>query len=111
MTLWRVSPPLRISARVIGMKPNGDIYGPRPTLVRVFACGPGALELTLLGKQGLETRILVGGRVAAARRIPPGGVWRPRVPAPRSADGGAICTYKIESPGLMGSTRVEFVRR
>ena len=111
MTLWRVTPPLRVSARVIGVKPNGDIYGPRATKVRVFACGRGNLELTLLGKQGLETRIVVDGRVVARRKIPPDTVWRPNVPAPASANGRGICIFKIESPGLMGSTRIEFVRR
>jgi hypothetical protein len=111
MTLWRVHPPLRISARVIGFKPNGDIYGAQTAKVRVFACGPGDLEPTLLGKQGLETRIAVDGRVVLAHRIPPDGVWRPSIPAPPGANGKGTCVYKIESDGLIGSTRVEFVRR
>jgi hypothetical protein len=110
MTLWRVHPPLRISARVIGLKPNGDIYGRQSAKVRVFACGPGNLELTLLGKQGLDTRVAVDGRVAVEHRIPPDGVWRPSVPAPPTADGKGMCVYKIESDGLIGSTRVDFVR-
>ena len=111
MTLWRVRRPLRISARVIGLKPNGDIYGGQTAKVRVFACGPGNLELTLLGKQGLDTRVAVDGRVVVEHRIPPVGVWRPSVPAPSAADGTGTCVYKIESDGLIGSTRVEFVRR
>jgi hypothetical protein len=111
MTLWRVSPPLRISARVIGLKPNGDIYGAQSAKVRVFACGHGNLELTLLGKQGLETRIVLDGRVAARHTIPANGVWRPSVPVPPSANGRGICVFRIESDGLIGSTRVEFVRR
>jgi hypothetical protein len=111
VTLWRVSRPFRVSARVVGLKPNGDVYGHEPAKVRVFGCSPGSLELTLLGKQGLETRIVVDGRVAAAQRIAPDAVWRPSVPAPASASGKGICVFRIESDGLIGSTRVEFVRR
>jgi hypothetical protein len=111
MTLWRVTPPLRVSARVGGLRPNGDLNGGEHAVVRVFGCGRGQLELTLLGKQGLETRILRNGTVRAAQRIPPGGVWRPKVPAPPSANGRRTCVYRIESDGLMGSTRIDFVRR
>jgi hypothetical protein len=37
-------------------------------------------------------------------------VWRPAVPAPASADGTGRCIYELESDGLVGSTRIEFVR-
>jgi len=36
-------------------------------------------------------------------------VWRPRIPAPASADGSGVCTYRLETDGLIGSTRIEFV--
>ena len=110
MTLWHVTAPLRISARVVGLDPNGDIYGSESATVRVFACGRGQLELTLLGKQGLETRIVVDGKIAAGKRIPPNGVWRPSIPAPASANGRGTCVFRIETDGLIGSTRAEFVR-
>jgi hypothetical protein len=99
-----------LSYKLSGFKPNGDVYGREPARVRVFSCGRGSLELTLLGKQGLPTRILVNGKVAAEQAIPPGGVWRPSVPSPASADGSGTCVYTIASDGLIGSTRVEFVR-
>jgi hypothetical protein len=111
MTLWRVTPPLRLSARIAGLDPNGDLYGNESATVKVFACGRGQLELTLLGKQGAETRIFVDGREAAALVIPPEGVWRPSIPAPASADGTGTCVFTIEADGLIGSTRVDFVRR
>jgi hypothetical protein len=109
MTLWRTSSPLELSYRSARFKPNGDIYG-QSAVVRVFGCGRGRLELTLLGKQGLPTRILINGKVAAERAIPNGKVWRPSIPTPSSADGSTTCVYKIASEGLIGSTRVEFVR-
>lgn len=110
MTLWRTDPPVRLAQRVVGLRPNGDLHGSEMAEIRVYACGPGQLELTLLGKQGLPTRVRLDGRVVAARRIPPEGVWRVAVPAPADADGSTRCVYELESDGLVGSTRVEFVR-
>jgi hypothetical protein len=111
MTLWHVDGPVTISDRVLGLQPNGDIWGRSHATVRVFACGPGSLELTVLGKQGLPTRVTVDGRVEAERSVVPGRVWRPSVPAPPSADGRSVCDFRLESDGLIGTTRVEFVRR
>ena len=110
MTLWNVETPVRILQRVRGLQPNGDLYGGASARVEVFGCGPGELQLTLLGKQGLPTRILVDGQVAAERAIPPGTVWRPAVPAPAEADGSGRGVYELETDGLVGSTRIEFVR-
>ncbi len=77
---------------------------------RCSAAGPGELQLTLLGKQGLPTRIRSRGTTLAERAIPPGAVWRVAVPAPESADGTGRCVYVLETDGLVGSTRIEFVR-
>jgi len=110
LTLWRVEPPARVVQRVRGLQPNGDLYGEQSAKIEVFGCGPGTLELTLLGKQGLTTRIRLNGRLLAERAIPPETVWRPAVPAPADADGSGRCVYELESDGLIGSTRIEFVR-
>jgi hypothetical protein len=110
MALWRVTSPLRLSHRIVGLLPNGDLHGESVAVIRVFACGPGRLELTVLGKQGLATRVLVDGAVAVERAVPPGTVWRPSVSAPASADGSKVCVYRLETDGLIGTTRVEFVR-
>ena len=96
--------------RVTGLRPNGDLYGGTSARIEVFACGPGQLQLTLLGKQGFATRIRSGGRTLAERAIPPQGVWRPSVPAPAGADGSGRCLYELQSDGLIGTTRIEFVR-
>jgi hypothetical protein len=110
MSLWRVDPPLRVSRRVLGVKPNGDLYGGSTARVVVFGCGPGELQLTLLGKEGKPTRILWGDRVLAERAIPPGAVWRPAVEAPAAATSGGRCVFRIQTDGLVGSTRIEYVR-
>jgi hypothetical protein len=110
MALWRVSPPVRLSQRVFGLQPNGDLYAGDTARITVFSCRPGRLELTLLGKQGLTTRVLVDGAVVAERAIPAGGVWRVGVPSsPSSANGTSTCVYRLQTDGLIGSTRVEWV--
>jgi hypothetical protein len=109
MVLWRTTSPVELSYRTARFKPNGDVYG-ESAVVKVFRCGRGRLELTLLGKQGLPTRILLDGKVVAERAIPNGEVWRPSISTPTSANGSTTCVYKIAGEGLIGSTRVEFVR-
>ncbi|HUG65203.1 MAG TPA: hypothetical protein VMK83_08300 [Gaiellaceae bacterium] len=110
MTLWRAETPVRILQRITGLRPNGDLHGGESALIEVFACGPGELQLTLLGKQGLPTRIRLGGAVLAERAIVPEAIWRAAVPAPPGADGSGRCVYELETEGLVGSTRLEFVR-
>ena len=109
MILWRTELPVRLTQRVTGIRPNGDLHGGDVARVKVFSCGPGRLELTLLGKEGLPTRVLIGGAVVAEQAVAPGKVWRPSVPAPPSADGRDVCLYRLETDGLVGSTRVEWV--
>ena len=108
--LWRTDAPLQLSYQLAGFKVNGDVYRHEDARVWVFGCGRGRLELTLLGKQGLPTRILLDGKVVAERAIPPGTVWRPSIPTPPTANGSRACVYTIASDGLIGSTRVDFVR-
>ena len=59
---------------------------------------------------GRPDRIRLNGQILAERAITPETVWRPAVPAPPSADGSGRCVYELESDGLVGSTRIEFVR-
>lgn len=108
LVLWRAMAPLRVSTWTLGLRPNGDIV--EPAVLSVFACGPGQLEMTLLGKQGLPVRITVNGRLVRTVRVPPETVWRGAVSAPGDADGAGRCVFEIESDGLVGSTRLEYVR-
>lgn len=110
MALWRLDGPARLLQRVAGLRPNGDLHGGESARIEVFGCAAGELQLTLLGKQGLPTRIRSGGATLAERAIPPEEVWRVAVPAPEGADGSTRCVYELETDGLVGSTRVEFVR-
>jgi len=109
IAVWKVEQPVRLRQRVIGIRPNGDLHGGESARIKVFACGPGRLDLTLLGKQGLPTRVLLDGKVVAERAIPPDTVWRPSVPGPADADGTGECVFRLQTDGLIGSTRVEWV--
>ena len=49
--------------------------------------------------------LTVGRPVVAA-----GEVWNGTIPAPADADETTRCLFELVSPGLVGSTRLEFVR-
>ena len=108
LTLWRVEPPARVNSWKSGVQPNGDIVG--EALVTVYACGPGHLEVTLLGKQGLPVEIRADGILNTRVTVRPGAAWTGSVPTPPDADGRRVCTFALNSPGLVGATRLEFVR-
>lgn len=105
--LWRAEEPLRLVSKAEGFSPVGD-FAERGRVV-VFRCSPGALELTLLGKQGLPVRIRVNGVPWRTIQPAPGSVWRGSVPPLWFADGTSPCVFDLESEGLVGSTRVEWV--
>ena len=108
LRLWRTPGAPRLSTWTTGLKPNGDIVA--PVRVVVYACGPGRLEATLLGKQGTPVEIDVDGTPAARVPLASGGVWNGSVPTPKNADGTRACIFEIRSAGLVGSTRIAFVR-
>jgi hypothetical protein len=108
LVLWRTPQAPTISSWATGLQPNGDIV--QPVDVTVYGCGPGALELTLLGKTGAPVRISVDRQLVRTVVVRPGEVWRGSVPAP-PGDPGRRCRFRIETTGLLGSTRIEFVRR
>ncbi len=108
LTLWRVEPPARVNSWKSGVHPNGDILG--EALVTVYACGPGHLEVTLLGKEGRPVEIRADGILQTRVTVPPNGSWTGSVPTPPDADGRRVCVFALNSPGLVGATRLEFVR-
>ena len=107
MTLWRADTPLRVRWLTSGIQPNGDFVG--RARVEVLGCEAGHLSLTFLGKDGTPVQISVDGRKALTVTPAAGSVWSGDVPAPDDADGTSRCVYEIDSPGLVGSTRIEFV--
>jgi hypothetical protein len=107
MTLWQADSPLRILWITSGFRANGDIFG--TARITVPRCTQGHLSLTLLGKQGTPVQVSVNGRTALTVTPAPGTVWTGDVPAPANAHGTGACIYEIDSPGLIGTTTIEFV--
>jgi hypothetical protein len=108
LRLWRTAGVPRVSSVTVGLKPNGDIV--QPVRVLVFDCSRGRLELTLLGKQGTPVEIRRNRRPVAHLTPAPGSVWNGFVEAPPEDADARFCTFEITSTGLVGSTRIEFVR-
>ena len=108
LTLWQAERPVRVSTVRAGVQPNGDISG--LAQITVYACRPGSLELTLFGKVSAPVEVRVNGNLRALRILPPNAVWTESVAAPEDADGRSSCLFELETPGLIGSTRIEFVR-
>jgi hypothetical protein len=108
LVLWRPERPARLLTWATGILPNGDLMG--LSRVQVFDCGPGRLELTLLGKEGSPFLVRLDGRVVYRRTLAPGEIARPKLPTPPAARGGRRCVYELDSAGLLGTTRVDFVR-
>jgi hypothetical protein len=104
--LWHVEEPLRLVSRTEGFTPVGDFGRAK---VVVYPCGPGALELTLLGKEGFPIRLGVNGFPWQTVELQPGGVWSGAVPSLRPGGERLPCLFELESNGLVGSTRVEWV--
>ncbi len=109
LRLWRTPGPPQLSTVTVGLRPNGDIS--EPVTILVYACGPGRLELTLIGKDGTPVVISVDGAPKRRVAVAAGTVWTGSVPAPTSATGKTTCTYQLRSAGLVGSTQIGFVRR
>lgn len=108
MALWRVDAPARLESVAVGLGANGDFAD--TVRVTVYACGPGRLELTLLGKSGAPIAIRANGIPRRVVAPPPQGLWQGSVAAPPDADGTSLCVFELSPSGLAGSTRIAFVR-
>jgi hypothetical protein len=103
--LWRVAEPLRLVSRTGGFSPIGDF---RDATVVVYRCGPGALEVTLLGKDGAPIATRVNGFPYETYELAAGESQSVAIRAVGAAE-GEPCLFELESAGLAGSTRVEWV--
>ncbi len=108
LTLWQADSPLRIRWTTSGVAANGDIVG--TARITVPQCAQGHLSLTLIGKSRTPVSIGVDGRTAITITSAPGTVWAGDVPPPTRPRSTGVCVYEIDSGGIVGTTRIEFVR-
>jgi hypothetical protein len=103
--VWRVAEPLRVISRTSGFSPIGDFW--KGTVV-VYRCGPGRLEAALLGKEGAPVVARVNGFPYDTFEVPRE-TSRTIAVRPIGVIAGAPCVFELESEGLVGSTRIEWV--
>jgi len=108
LILWRTDGPPRLSTATAGVLANGDFTS--SASLTVFDCGSGRLELTLLGKSGNPLELRLDGITRQRVELGGGMVWRGAVEALPYASEDGICVFELVSDGLVGSTRLEFVR-
>jgi hypothetical protein len=108
LVLWRTEGPPRLATASTGVLANGDFTD--AATFTVYDCGPGRLELTLLGKTGNPVALRLDGITRTIAEVPGGGVWRGAVETAAYASEDGHCFFELVSEGLVGSTRLEFVR-
>ena len=106
--LWRPEPPTRVATTTTGILANGDME--QPGTVTVFDCTEGQLEATLLGKTGNPVSLRLDGITRRVVEVPAGTIWRGAIETEPYATEDGICEFGLASSGLLGSTRLEFVR-
>jgi hypothetical protein len=108
LVLWRTDGSPRLSTATAGVLANGDFTN--SAALTVFGCGKGRLEATLLGKTGNPLELRLDGITRERVDLPAGAVWRGGLATLPYATENGICVFELVSPGLVGSTRLEFVR-
>ena len=108
LALWRPEPPTRASTLTTGVLANGDIV--EPATLTVFDCSAGRLEATLLGKSGNPVSLRLDGITRRVVDVPGNTVWRGALEIEPYASEDGVCVFQLASEGLLGSTRLEFVR-
>jgi hypothetical protein len=108
MAAWRTSGPIRVLTSIDGFLPNGDFGG--VAHVTVYGCGPGDLEVTILGKTGDPIIARVDGVVVGRLHTPAEKSVTHSIAAPPNADGTRACVFELDNPGFAGSTSIRFAR-
>jgi len=106
LVAWRPQEPVRIELTRSGFLPNGDFT--RNAQVTVYACRPGTLDVTILGKSGDPVRASVDGIQVATLQTPAGQSAIHRIPTPPYADGTHACGFQLDTDGFAGSTAIVF---
>ena len=109
LAAWRQDGPVRVVLRTAGFLPNGDFSG--KVAITVFACRPGTLDVTVLGKSGDAVEARVDGIAVARLETPAEDAETHRIPSPPYSDGTRACGFELETPGYAGTTKIVFTPR
>jgi len=108
LTLWRLDGEPRLSSVQRDVLPNGDITA--AGRLTVYDCTGGRLELTLIPKKTRVVTVRLDGRVVERARIAGLPFWNGTVYVPQG-DGPRVCHFELDAQALLGTTRLDFVRR
>jgi hypothetical protein len=107
LTLWRLTPPARLSTITAGVNVNGDIE--TRASVTALDCRGGTLQLTLLPKATPTVSIYLDGKLAVRANIEGLPYWNGSVGVPATHRSNR-CVFTIKAGLLLGSTQIAFVR-
>jgi hypothetical protein len=107
LTLWKLDGPARLSLQLFDIQPNGDIVA--PAHIKVWDCGGGTLQITLLPKATKQLVIRLNGRTVVDRYVGNLEVWRGMLHVPPSST-PRTCLFTILPQQLLGSTLIRFNR-
>jgi len=103
---WRPDVPVRILWRTEGILPNGDFGG--TARITVYACRPGTLDITVIGKTGDPIRAYVDGFEVDPLETPAEESATHSISTPPYADGTRICFFDLATEGFAGTTTIQF---
>ena len=106
LTAWRPDVPVRVLRRADGFLPNGDFGG--SARVTVYACGPGTLYVTVIGKTGDPIRAYIDGFELDPLQTPAGEAVTHEIEAPPYANGSGSCIFDFVTEGFAGTTTIDF---
>ncbi len=106
--LWKLEGRPRVSLRIHGFQPNGDVYAGTTGQAFLYGCAPGDLHVTVLVKQPQRLEIRRDGLTWRTLVFPKETVWDGRIPAPPGHHGKDVCSFELVPQGLIGTTVVEF---
>ena len=96
---------MRVLRRIEGILPNGDFGG--TARVTVFACMPGTLSVTVIGKTGDPIRAYVDGYEVDPLETPAEEAITHFLSAPPYADGTRSCYFDLATDGYAGTTTID----
>ena len=106
LRLWRLEPPARLSWRLAGVRPDGDMH--EPGRLTAYDCQAGRLELTLLPKASTRVEIRVNRETVQILDDIGGKEFVQVTVSP--PPGARVCLFEVVPDSLLGSTKFEFVR-
>jgi hypothetical protein len=107
--LWRLDPPLAISTITSGLFANGDVDV--EAALAVYGCRAGTFDAVFLVKEPQTVDVFLDGRRVVRRHFAVGQTWELRLAVHATAAGAdRICRLRVDSDGLLGTTRFAFDR-